>query len=329
MYLLSQKIKLPKKISRRFPAYELYLYGEGNYAEENKNLILTGIPVLFLPGNAGSYKQVRSLGSIALRKAEDIDFKYHFNFFTVNFNEELVALYGGSLQRQTRFVHECIKVILKLYKDQEFAPSSVAIVGHSMGGLVARALPTLKNFKPEFINLLITQATPHVAPVMPLDKYLTDFYTAVNNHWILKAQDVRNLTTLSVAGGFRDYQVRSGLAFLPRLSQHSRALFVVSSAVPRTWASTDHLSIVWCKELILATIRAFFDLIDETTKQITEDPKKRMLVLNHHFVRHPAKFFEEDPETLTELKGTTQNTIWNAWRQAMVLILVSSRTRLG
>ncbi|KAM9235042.1 GPI inositol-deacylase [Leptosomus discolor] len=172
-----------------------------------------------------------------------------------------------------------------------------------MGGLVARALLTLKNFKPEFINLLITQATPHVAPVMPLDKYLTDFYTAVNNHWILKAQDLRNLTTLSVAGGFRDYQVRSGLAFLPRLSQHDSALSVVSSAVPRAWASTDHLSIVWCKELILATIRAFFDLIDENTRQITEDPKKRMSVLNHHFVRHPAKIFEENPEAFTELSG--------------------------
>ncbi|XP_068878166.1 GPI inositol-deacylase isoform X2 [Aphelocoma coerulescens] len=297
------KIKLPKKTARRYPAYELYLYGEGNYAEENKNLLLTGIPVLFLPGNAGSYKQVRSLGSIALRKAEDVDFKYHFNFFSVNFNEELVALYGGSLQRQTKFVHECIKVILKLYRDQEFAPSSVAIVGHSMGGLVARALLTLKNFKPELINLLITQATPHIAPVMPLDKYLTDFYTAVNNHWILKAQDLRNLTTLSVAGGFRDYQVRSGLAFLPRLSQHDSALSVVSSAVPRAWASTDHLSIVWCKELILATIRAFFDLIDENTRQITEDPKKRMSVLNHHFVRHPAKMFEENPEAFTGLTG--------------------------
>uniref|UniRef100_A0A8C3K2S9 GPI inositol-deacylase n=1 Tax=Calidris pygmaea TaxID=425635 RepID=A0A8C3K2S9_9CHAR len=297
------KIKLPKKTARRYPVYELYLYGEGNYAEENKNLLLTGIPVLFLPGNAGSYKQVRSLGSIALRKAEDVDFKYHFNFFSVNFNEELVALYGGSLQRQTKFVHECIKVILKLYKDREFAPTSVAIVGHSMGGLVARALLTLKNFKPELINLLITQATPHIAPVMPLDKYLTDFYTAVNSHWILKAQDLRNLTTLSVAGGFRDYQVRSGLAFLPRLSQHDSALSVVSSAVPRAWASTDHLSIVWCKELILATIRAFFDLIDENTRQITEDPKKRMAVLNHHFVRHPAKIFEENPEAFTELTG--------------------------
>ncbi|KAM9284011.1 GPI inositol-deacylase [Cariama cristata] len=297
------KIKLPKKTARRYPAYELYLYGEGNYAKENKNLLLTGIPVLFLPGNAGSYKQVRSLGSIALRKAEDVDFKYHFNFFSVNFNEELVALYGGSLQRQTKFVHECIKVILKLYRDREFAPTSVAIVGHSMGGLVARALLTLKNFKPELINLLITQATPHVAPVMPLDKYLTDFYTAVNNHWILKAQDLRNLTTLSVAGGFRDYQVRSGLAFLPRLSQHDSALSVVTSAVPRAWASTDHLSIVWCKELILATVRAFFDLIDENTKQITEDPKKRMSVLNHHFVRHPAKIFEENPDIFTELTG--------------------------
>ncbi|NXX89628.1 PGAP1 deacylase, partial [Centropus bengalensis] len=297
------KIKLPKKTARRYPAYELYLYGEGNYAEENKNLLLTGIPVLFLPGNAGSYKQVRSLGSIALRKAEDVDFKYHFNFFSINFNEELVALYGGSLQRQTKFVHECIKVILKLYRDREFAPTSVAIVGHSMGGLVARALLSLKNFKPELINLLITQATPHVAPVLPLDQYLTDFYAAVNNHWILKAQDLRNLTTLSVAGGFRDYQVRSGLAFLPRLSQHDSALSVVSSAVPRAWASTDHLSIVWCKELILATIRALFDLIDENTRQITEDPRKRMAVLKHHFVRHPAKMFEENPEALMELTG--------------------------
>lgn len=62
---------------------------------------------------------VRSIGSIALRKAEDIDFKYHFDFFSVNFNEELVALYGGTLQKQTKFVHECIKAILRLYKVRE------------------------------------------------------------------------------------------------------------------------------------------------------------------------------------------------------------------
>ncbi|XP_054335018.2 GPI inositol-deacylase isoform X2 [Pongo pygmaeus] len=299
-----QKIELPKKLAKRYPAYELYLYGEGSYAEEHKILPLTGIPVLFLPGNAGSYKQVRSIGSIALRKAEDIDFKYHFDFFSVNFNEELVALYGGSLQKQTKFVHECIKTILKLYKGQEFAPKSVAIIGHSMGGLVARALLTLKNFKHDLINLLITQATPHVAPVMPLDRFITDFYTTVNNYWILNARHI-NLTTLSVAGGFRDYQVRSGLTFLPKLSHHTSALSVVSSAVPKTWVSTDHLSIVWCKQLQLTTVRAFFDLIDADTKQITQNSKKKLSVLNHHFIRHPSKHFEENPAIISELTGTS------------------------
>ncbi|XP_033612172.1 GPI inositol-deacylase [Fukomys damarensis] len=300
----SMKIELPKKLAKRYPAYELYLYGEGSYAEEHKILLLTGIPVLFLPGNAGSYKQVRSVGSIALRKAEDIDFKYHFDFFSVNFNEELVALYGGSLQKQTKFVHECIKAILKLYNGQEFAPKSVAIIGHSMGGLVARALLTLKNFKQELINLLITQATPHVAPVMPLDRFITDFYMTVNNYWILNARHI-NFTTVSVAGGFRDYQVRSGLTFLPKLSHHTSALSVVSSAVPKTWVSTDHLSIVWCKQLQLTTIRAFFDLIDADTKQITQNPKKKLSVLNHHFIRHPAKHFEENPAIISDLTGTS------------------------
>uniref|UniRef100_A0A8C2QJI8 GPI inositol-deacylase n=1 Tax=Cricetulus griseus TaxID=10029 RepID=A0A8C2QJI8_CRIGR len=299
-----QKIELPKKLTKRYPAYELYLYGEGSYAEEHKILPLTGIPVLFLPGNAGSYKQVRSIGSIALRKAEDIDFKYHFDFFSVNFNEELVALYGGSLQKQTKFVHECIKAILKLYKGQEFAPTSVAIIGHSMGGLVARALLTLKNFKQDLINLLVTQATPHVAPVMPLDRFITEFYMTVNNYWILNAQHI-NLTTLSVAGGFRDYQVRSGLTFLPKLSHHTSALSVVSSAVPKTWVSTDHLSIVWCKQLQLTTIRAFFDLIDADTKQITQKYKKKLSVLTHHFIRHPAKHFEESPSIIADLTGTS------------------------
>uniref|UniRef100_A0A2K6C4D4 GPI inositol-deacylase n=1 Tax=Macaca nemestrina TaxID=9545 RepID=A0A2K6C4D4_MACNE len=299
-----QKIELPKKLAKRYPAYELYLYGEGSYAEEHKILPLTGIPVLFLPGNAGSYKQVRSIGSIALRKAEDIDFKYHFDFFSVNFNEELVALYGGSLQKQTKFVHECIKTILKLYKGQEFAPKSVAIIGHSMGGLVARALLTLKNFKHDLINLLITQATPHVAPVMPLDRFITDFYTTVNNYWILNARHI-NLTTLSVAGGFRDYQVRSGLTFLPKLSHHTSALSVVSSAVPKTWVSTDHLSIVWCKQLQLTTVRAFFDLIDADTKQITQNSKKKLSVLSHHFIRHPSKHFEENPAIISDLTGTS------------------------
>ncbi|XP_032879615.1 GPI inositol-deacylase isoform X1 [Amblyraja radiata] len=298
------KIKLPKKLSSHYPSYGLYRYKEKNSAETRKELKATGIPVLFLPGNAGSYKQVRSLGSVALRKAENIHNKFHFDFYSIDFNEELVALYGGSLEKQTEFVHACIKVILKSYKGQKGAPSNVAIVGHSMGGIVARALFTLPNFKSTLISLIITQATPHVAPVLILDSYLIDFYTTVNNHWILNEETLRNITILSMGGGFRDYQVRSGLTIVPSLGLYNNTLNVVTSAVPRAWVSTDHLCIVWCKELVLATVRAFFDLVDHNTNQITMDLKKIMTVLHHHFVTYSEKDSEDNPETSVSFPGS-------------------------
>ncbi|XP_072903044.1 GPI inositol-deacylase [Hemitrygon akajei] len=303
------KIKLPKKVSNHYPSYGLYLYEERDSAEARNGLKPSGIPVLFLPGNAGSYKQVRSLGSVALRKAENIYNKFHFDFYSIDFNEELVALYGGSLEKQTKFVHACIKVILKLYKDQKGAPSSVAIVGHSMGGIVARALFTLPNFKSALISLIVTQATPHVAPVLLLDSYLIDFYSTVNNHWILNEKDLSNITILSVGGGFRDYQVRSGLTIVPSLGLYNNTLNVVTSAVPRAWLSTDHLCIVWCKELVLATVRAFFDLVDHHTNQITMDLQKRMPVLHHHFVSYSAKDFEDDLEPSVSFSGS--GTTWH------------------
>ncbi|XP_039611917.1 GPI inositol-deacylase isoform X1 [Polypterus senegalus] len=290
-----QRIKLSKRILSRFPGYGLYLYGEGLYAKENRKMKLSGVPVLFLPGNAGSYKQARSLGSVALRKAEkNIDDKIHLDFFTVDFKEELVALYGGSLKRQTHFVHECIKIILKLYKGQASPPNSIAIIGHSMGGIIARALFLLPKFNPNIINLIITQATPHQGPVLPLDSYITDFYRSVNNYWMDHAVELQNVTVLSIGGGFRDYQVRSGFTVLPCPADDLNKLSLVSTAVPRTWVSTDHLSIVWCKELVLVTIRAFFDLHDSNTKQITSDPKKKILVLRHHFIKNPVKVLSDE-----------------------------------
>uniref|UniRef100_A0A8C7CQV4 GPI inositol-deacylase n=1 Tax=Oncorhynchus kisutch TaxID=8019 RepID=A0A8C7CQV4_ONCKI len=264
-----RRIALPRRVARQYPAYGLYLYGEGQYAQDTRGLKLAGAPVLFLPGNAGSYKQARSLGSVALRKAEALEGGVHLNVFTIDFNEELVALYGGSLRRQTHFLHESIKAILRLYKDHEAPPHSVVLVGHSMGGVVARALFTLPRFSPRLVSLIITQASPHQAPVLSLDAHLLEFYSAVRQRWVGRAEDLRNVTVLSVGGGYRDYQVRSGLTSLPCPQDDPSKLSLVVTAVPRTWVSTDHLSIVWCKELVLATVRAFFDLIEPETGQVS------------------------------------------------------------
>lgn len=292
-----RRVALPRRVARLYPAYGLYLYGEGLYAQETRALKLTGAPVLFLPGNAGSYKQARSLGSVALRKAENLEGGLHLNVFTVDFNEELVALYGGSLTRQTHFLHESIKAILRLYKHLKTPPQGVALVGHSMGGVVARALFTLPRFNPQLVGLIITQASPHVAPVLALDPYLLDFYAALRQKWVTQADKLRNVTVLSVGGGYRDYQVRSGLTSLPAPPGDPNKLSLVVTAVPRTWVSTDHLSIVWCKELVLATVRAFFDLIDAETRQFTGDPERRLAVLRHHFIRNPVRTARDAAET--------------------------------
>lgn len=42
-----------------------------------------------------------------------------------------------------------------------------------------------------------------------------DFYSAVRQKWVNQANKLRNVTVLSVGGGYRDYQVRSGLTILP------------------------------------------------------------------------------------------------------------------
>ncbi|XP_059199489.1 GPI inositol-deacylase [Centropristis striata] len=319
-----RRVALPRRVARLYPAYGLYLYGEGAYAQETRALKLTGAPVLFLPGNAGSYKQARSVGSVALRKAENMEGGLHFNVFTVDFNEELVALYGGSLLRQTHFLHESIKAILRLYKHLKTPPQSVVLVGHSMGGVVARALFTLPRFNTNLVSLIITQASPHLAPVLALDPYLLDFYSAVRQKWVSQAKKLRNVTVLSVGGGYRDYQVRSGLTSLPCPPGDPNKLSLVATAVPRTWVSTDHLSIVWCKELVLATVRAFFDLIEPETRQFTVNPEKKMAVLNHHFIRHPVRMLEDTQDTSISISDFPE-----AWSEVNTLRLAYSTPKEG
>lgn len=41
----------------KYPMYGLYAYAEGKFAKPAMKQEFTGIPVLFIPGNAGSHKQ--------------------------------------------------------------------------------------------------------------------------------------------------------------------------------------------------------------------------------------------------------------------------------
>jgi glycosylphosphatidylinositol deacylase len=82
-------------------------------------------------GNADSYRQVRSLGSVAYRMG---DKQRQLDFFSIDFNEELSALFGGVLEQQTEYVAYAIQRILSLYKTKK----TIILVGNSIGGLLCR-----------------------------------------------------------------------------------------------------------------------------------------------------------------------------------------------
>ena len=297
MYEWPEYIKVPlwKGTAKRFPGYALYLYGEGDYALVSKDLQLSGIPVLFIPGNAGSYKQVRSLASVALRKAENLRSKVHFNYFTADLDESLSGLFGGVLIEQTEFIRLCVTRILWLYKKIENPPTSVILVGHSMGGLIARGLFTLPKFDPSFVHTIITFGTPHRHPILSLDPQLMAYYENVNNFWRSQVfvsdteSRLNNVTLVSVSGGLRDVLVRSSSSSMRQLVKQSQAISLVTTSAPRAWVSVDHLCLCWCRQLVLITNRALFDMIDPRKRQIIEKKQYRMKIFEYYFVKNSGQ----------------------------------------
>ncbi|KAG1705471.1 GPI inositol-deacylase [Nymphon striatum] len=267
---------------------------------------LSGIPILFIPGNAGSYKQARSIGSVLLRMVESSNSKFHFNVFTIDFDEELSGLYGGVLEHQTEYISriiypalviiseyvtECIKQILSLYQKKGIARDKIILYGHSMGGLIARAVFTHPDFDHNSVHLMINLATPNLAPVISIDKYLHKFYHKVNYHWIHNISadggGIDHVSVISIGGGDRDILVRSYLTRMDPLVTKEHSNFqphsVIASSIPNSWASTDHLCIIWCKQLVLATARM---LIDTESKELSSEEKPD--IIRYHLVKRNA-----------------------------------------
>ncbi|KAH3871259.1 hypothetical protein DPMN_034454, partial [Dreissena polymorpha] len=325
MFEMPQYLRVPmsKKIMEKFPNYGLYVYGEGQYAVTLQSMQMTGVPVLFIPGNAGSYKQVRSLASVAFRRAVDKRKLYHFNFFSVDLNEEYSGLYGSCLQDQTEFVHEAIKKIFGLYKNAEIKPKTIILVGHSMGGLVARGLFTLPNFNANQVNTIYMQATPNQSPVVVTDADLASYHQAVNTYWRAHGNTtLAHVTLVSSGGGEYDVQVRGGLTPLDGITDEERGISSSTTHIPKAWVSTDHRCIVWCKQVVLAFVRSMFDIVREDTHVVSDDIAYRMHVFRHHFVQNPGSIGHVThwPDTLTLQPGqwSEVNSKLHRWRKDKV-----------
>lgn len=316
-------VSMPKNVQNQFPLYNLFLYCEGvdchNF--ERMKFTKTGhMPILFITGNADSHKQVRSLASVAAYKG--LKAKYakrniRLHFFTVYFNEELSGLYGPVLDMQTNYVKHCIKHIMSLFQHiqpEQKRPTNVLIVGNSMGGVVARGLFSPSDqvdFDPSVVNTIITQATPHLRPVVNVDYRMAAYYERINSIWLNKTRALDDVLLVSLYGGNRDILVRSGLSnvneWTPKTS--ARVLSTLSLTMPHVWRSIDHRCMAWCRELVMSIDRALFNLIHPDTDQFTFDRTQRERVFKYHFSRNfaqsNASTIRFDPETvkITRLEG--------------------------
>ncbi|KAG0266184.1 GPI inositol deacylase, partial [Linnemannia exigua] len=278
----------------------------------------TGVPALFIPGNAGSAKQVRSMAKEAA--------KYYYqtlpreqggrpagskpiDFFTLDLNEEFSAFHGQLLQDQAYYANEAIAYILSLYADVNDGdslsprPTSVLVIGHSMGGIVARSIFTADNFIQGSVNAILTVATPHMVPPIALDDKISAAYDKIEDFWTHGFQTshspLANVSLISIMGGNLDITVNSDSGNIHHLVPQSHGFSVFTSSIPHAWVGTDHLSILWCNQVAMAIGKALVDLVDARKAEQVKPLGERMKVFRRRFLTGADEHRAHDEHALS------------------------------
>ncbi|KAJ2781159.1 GPI inositol deacylase [Coemansia interrupta] len=280
--------------------YKLYLYREGGYDAFDEGY---RIPVLFVPGNAGSPKQVRSIASATTAAFVELmatdagaavaEGRIGYDFFTVGLNEEFTALHGYSILEQADFINDAIRYILALYPRtrrqhgaafggaQLALPTSVVVIGHSMGGVVARTAFTLPNHVVGSVQAIFTLATPHNSPTASLEYYVDRVYSSINRFWRhgFRQGTLGDVSLVSIAGGNLDSMINSDYTYVGDLAPEANALSVLSSGIEDVWLSLDHQSILWCAQMARKFASMMVGIMDARRPEQLVPLEQRMRVM--------------------------------------------------
>lgn len=266
------------------------------------------MPVLFIPGNAGSYRQVRPIASEAARFHHDFletgqdqqtSSTRNLDFFTVDFNEDITAFHGQTLLDQAEYLNEAIRYILALYLDPRMSsrdahlpdPTSVLILGHSMGGVVARTMLSMANYQADSINTIITMSAPHSRAPVTFDNQIVDTYSSINDYWRnsysqkwANNNPLWHVTLISIAGGGLDTVVPSDYASIESIVPGSHGFTVFTTGIPTVWTSMDHQAILWCDQFRKVVTRALYDVVDVRRASQTRPRAERMRIFRKWFL---------------------------------------------
>ena len=299
---------------------------------------MKGIPILFIPGNAGSFKQARCLEFEAAHHYQNVIHQdpdalkrgmTSLDFFAVDFNEDFSAFHGQTLLDQAEFVNDAVAYILSLYHDPRRLqrdpglpdPNSVILIGHSMGGVVARAMLTMPNYQSNSINTIVTMSAPHARAPVSVDSDLVSAYEKVNKYWRQAylqrwANDnpLWHVTLVSIAGGGLDTVVPSDYASLESLMPNTHGFTVFTSGIPNVWSGCDHIQTTWCVQLMKAIVRSIFETLDVRRPSQTKPRAERMRIFKRWYLTGMEDIMEktlpqQDTSTLVPLEKDSNNVL--------------------
>ncbi|KAF1329218.1 Gpi inositol-deacylase, partial [Globisporangium splendens] len=270
--------------------YQLYRVHMKQHREE-----LTGVPLLFIPGHLGSYKQARSIARHLWNAQPDL-----FDVFAVEFQEELSGVNGKFVQHEAQYVNDAIRAILRQYKKQQqsalkkhkgkassrdtktrpFArvPNSVVIVAHSMGGIVARMAETLPNYKSNSIQHVVSFGSPYHKLPFPFDTDMQSVYAAITHNAFAQEQkdDTETPVYISIAGGHKDTIVHASLSITDRIIPQTHSVASLTTAMPSVQFTMGHLSLLWCHQLLDRVTKSLVAVVDLDTRDLVKDSATRV-----------------------------------------------------
>ncbi|WWD06458.1 hypothetical protein V865_004548 [Kwoniella europaea PYCC6329] len=244
MSWMSPSYQLVEWQDNPIPRYQVYLYREQGLEMESS---LIGHPVIFIPGNAGSYQQVRSIASSAVRQYREQSSLRQgttkLDFFTIDFKEDFSAFHARTLSTQADFIRHAVRRILAEYNHLPSSerPAQVTLLAHSMGGIASRLAVTVEDISSS-VDAILTMSTPHLTPPLTIEWNMEQIYQTISH-------PIRPLL-ISLCGGISDTQVVSDSCALPStLLSEDDGFATFTTGIPGVWTGVDHQAIVWCQQV--------------------------------------------------------------------------------
>ncbi|KAI9101443.1 hypothetical protein K1719_023925 [Acacia pycnantha] len=265
IYMYSTYIPISSFESIAPVKYGLYLYHEGwkkiDFKEHIKKI--SSVPMLFIPGNGGSYKQA---------------------------GLDWFAMDDGILEEHAEYVVYAIHKILDQYKESYDARTRVI---H----------PRLRKSAVEIILSLSTpHQSPPLALQPSLGYYFQRVNQEWREGYKVQTSNrgryvsdplLSHVVVVSISGAYNDYQVRSKLTSLDNIVPPTHGFMVSSTSMRNVWLSMEHQAILWCNQLVIQVSHTLLSLIDSKTGHPFPDTQKRLAIfsrmlrngISHNFKR--------------------------------------------